>query len=169
MGWSNTEGFLTPPRPVARWWWRGGAEHRSPGTWLCWASSIQEPCQSPRSRAANPSDTADVTHCNRFVLKKALCCSPKRGEEDKACVCIILKCYLALLFQVPQQHILRCVWKCLYCLLTACWWGGNIIQYTWEWHWLHTLNVKKSHDSAGRSTPVCKTVRGEKSCKAFNK
>lgn len=98
----------------------GGGEKQSTGPLA--ASSVDhpsdwEPRQSPRSRSANPSYAADVTHCNPFVcyssfpLKKALCCSLKRGEEDKAYVCVVLKCYLVLLFQVPHQHILRCVWE----------------------------------------------------------
>lgn len=53
------------------------------------------------------SSAVHLCGIQHYWLNKTLCCSLKRDEEPKIHVLIILK-YLALLFQVPHQHILRC-------------------------------------------------------------
>lgn len=116
-----------------RWEW---AKHGSCGAQVCQAcdasassTRVPLPCaehsESERPGAKTVSEVMAWEPPNKllssaiplhdiqtYCLNKALCCSLKRGEEDKVYILIIWKCYLALLFQVPQQH--RCLsGKCL--------------------------------------------------------
>lgn len=126
---TRAPGSSAPLGHATHWGQWGRAKHGSCGTWVCQAcnasagsTQVLLPCaehsKSKQTGVKPVSETRAWAHPTKqmlfsaiplhdiqtYCLNKALCCSLKRGEEDKVYILIIRKCYLALLFQVPHQH-----------------------------------------------------------------